>query len=149
MDKFFPIRYLKRFEGFYDDLPNLYIVTPTFPRFTQYADLARITNTLRLVPKVFWIVIEDTKKKTEKLSKFLTDSGIKFAHLNVKSPPYGPKLYRKIHKGVLQRNYALKWIRDNNLQNGVLFFADDDNSYDLQLFEEVYFLVLNNYYFIL
>lgn len=39
-------------------------------------------------------------------------------------------------KGVVCRNKALKWIREN-AHDGVLYFADDDNTYDIDLFREV------------
>jgi hypothetical protein len=43
-------------------------------------------------------------------------------------------------RGVLQRNTALEWLHTNLDSNnkGVVYFADDDNSYSLQLFEEVF-----------
>ena len=40
-------------------------------------------------------------------------------------------------RGVSNRNAALQWLRSNNITEGVIYFADDDNSYDLELFEEV------------
>lgn len=39
-------------------------------------------------------------------------------------------------RGVSNRNKGLEWIRQN-AKNGVLYFADDDNTYDLDLFNEV------------
>lgn len=42
-------------------------------------------------------------------------------------------------RGVHQRNAGLNWIRKQPSNTGVVYFADDDNTYDLQLFEEVYF----------
>ena len=39
-------------------------------------------------------------------------------------------------KGVSNRNGGIKWIREN-ANSGVVYFADDDNSYDIRLFEEV------------
>ena len=36
------------------------------------ADLVRMRNTLWLVPKLFWILIEDSPKKTYKMSKYNT-----------------------------------------------------------------------------
>ena len=40
-------------------------------------------------------------------------------------------------KGVLQRNEGLFWIRENipRSKNGIIYFADDDNTYDRDLFE--------------
>jgi beta-1,3-glucuronyltransferase len=43
-------------------------------------------------------------------------------------------------RGVSNRNCGLEWLRAN-AKNGVFYFADDDNTYDIQLFEEV------NYHF--
>lgn len=49
-------------------------------------------------------------------------------------------------RGAEQRNEALRWLREkadadkiNELifENAVVYFADDDNTYSLQLFEEV------------
>lgn len=40
----------------------------------------------------------------------------------------------------MQRNTALQWIRNNlkaDVAQGVIYFADDDNSYGLEVFEEV------------
>ena len=40
-----------------------------------------------------------------------------------------------------QRNRGFKWIRENHglsdTRNGVVYFGDDDNGYDVKLFEEV------------
>lgn len=39
-------------------------------------------------------------------------------------------------RGVSNRNRGLNWIREN-AKDGVIFFADDDNSYDVLIFEQV------------
>lgn len=39
-------------------------------------------------------------------------------------------------RGVSNRNRGLEWIR-SNASEGVLYFADDDNTYDLDIFDEV------------
>lgn len=47
-------------------------------------------------------------------------------------------------RGVIQRNLALDWIRNNlnsESNKGVVYFADDDNAYSLELFQEVSCLV--------
>lgn len=50
-----------------------------------------------------------------------------------------PAKYRKNKikpRGVSNRNRGLDWIRAN-ASEGVLYFADDDNTYDLEIFDEV------------
>ena len=40
----------------------------------------------------------------------------------------------------LNRNAGVEWIKGNvpeKLPDGVLYFGDDDNTYDLRLFEEI------------
>ena len=44
-------------------------------------------------------------------------------------------------RGVSNRNCGLEWLRAN-AKSGVFYFADDDNTYDIQLFEEVSTIVL-------
>lgn len=39
-------------------------------------------------------------------------------------------------RGVSNRNRGLSWIRAN-ATNGVFYFADDDNTYDLEIFHQV------------
>ncbi len=69
----FPIAYSLQFYEHYQDLPTIYVITPTDnKRPTQMADLVRMRNTLWLVPKLFWILIEDSPKKTYKMSKYNT-----------------------------------------------------------------------------
>lgn len=57
---------------------------------------------------------------------------------NVPAPM--PEEYKKRKgakpRGVSNRNRGLQWLRAN-ATSGVFYFADDDNTYDIQLFEEV------------
>lgn len=39
-------------------------------------------------------------------------------------------------RGVSNRNRALQWLRANATE-GVFYFADDDNTYDVNIFEQV------------
>ena len=43
---------------------------------------------------------------------------------------------KNLPRGVSNRNEAMDWIREH-VTEGVVYFADDDNSYDIRLFEEV------------
>ena len=41
-------------------------------------------------------------------------------------------------RGVEQRNTGLKWLREQQTDSsGVVYFADDDNKFDLRVFAEV------------
>lgn len=60
--------------------------------------------------------------------------------LTVMSTPM-PKRFKKKDKtkmprGVANRQAALTWIR-NNADKGVLYFGDDDNTFDLEMFEQI------------
>jgi beta-1,3-glucuronyltransferase S len=46
-------------------------------------------------------------------------------------------LLQTIGRGVFNRRAALAWIRQAGDPNAVVYFADDDNSYDVRIFEEV------------
>lgn len=48
--------------------------------------------------------------------------------------------YLHIPRGAANRNSALQWIR-LNIKKGVVYFADDDNTYDPLLFDQVGWLV--------
>jgi hypothetical protein len=69
-------------------LPTIYAVTPTYWRFVQKAELTRISQTLRLVPNVHWIVVEDSETKTELVRNLIVESGLVATHLNAKTPPF-------------------------------------------------------------
>jgi len=136
----FAIQNILKYQHTYDSLPFIFLVTPTYARCTQLADLTRLRNTLLHVPKLIWIVIEDSANKTNVISKFLNESRLSFIHLyqetTLKKKPDKSSWSR--HKGILQRNKAIDWLRNSSYQDGVVYFADDDNVYDLRLFDEVY-----------
>lgn len=141
----FPITYFLKFYDRYDKLPIIYIITPTNNRVeTQLADLTRVRNTLWLIPKIVWILVEDSPQKTRKISNFLKYSNLRFVHLCEETPndmkiQSSEKAWSK-PRGVWQRNKGIQWLRENAEwldHNGVVFFADDDNTYDIRLFEEM------------
>ena len=127
-----------------DNLPFIYGVTPTYKRFTQKADLTRLCQTVLHVPNFHWIIVEDSESKTDLVEKFLVRCKVKYTHLAVKTSPAfvrGKNEPRwKKPRGVEQRNAALNWLRHNTdvkEAGGVLYFMDDDNTYDLEIFEQV------------
>ena len=68
---------------------------------------------------------------------------VQSTHLNTRTDPSlqlkpnEPNWLR--NRGVEQRNLAIDWLRQHcdSETSGVVYFGDDDNTYDLQLFEEV------------
>lgn len=62
-------------------------------------------------------------------------SSLPYTHIS--SPkPYQYKLSRNFPRGVANRRAALSWLREN-VREGILYFGDDDNTVDLQLFDEI------------
>ena len=46
------------------------------------------------------------------------------------------RFFGRVPRGVVSRNTGLDWVR-RNANDGVVYFADDDNTYDIRLFSEV------------
>ncbi|XP_029434387.1 galactosylgalactosylxylosylprotein 3-beta-glucuronosyltransferase 1-like isoform X2 [Rhinatrema bivittatum] len=129
-----------------DHLPIIYVITPTYTRPVQKAELTRLSNTFLHVQNLHWIVVEDSPRRTVTVANLLEKAGLNFTHLNVESPKSmrtGLPLIPSSHspRGTLQRNRGLRWLRDNlstaRPPHGVVYFADDDNTYSLELFEEM------------
>ncbi|XP_014477532.1 PREDICTED: galactosylgalactosylxylosylprotein 3-beta-glucuronosyltransferase I isoform X2 [Dinoponera quadriceps] len=121
----------------------IYAITPTFSRPVQKAELTRLAQTFLHVRNFHWILVEDAPSKTGLVSSFLETSGLIYTHLSAATPP-NYKLGRndpnwKKPRGVEQRNAALRWLRENlkPSNRGVVFFADDDNTYAIKLFREM------------
>ena len=111
------------------NLPRLFVITPTKARLTQKADLIRLSQTLMNVPDLHWIVVEDSYRTSNMIERLLSRSGLPFTHLAKASTEefsHG--------KGMQQRNLGLEWLRRTyrNLSelHAVVYFADDDNTYD-------------------
>lgn len=122
-------------------------------RLVQKAELVRLSQTLSLVPRLHWLLVEDAEGPTPLVSRLLAASGLVFTHLAVLTPKAQrlregePGWVRP--RGVEQRNRALDWLRSGGGAvggekdppppgtRGVVYFADDDNTYSRELFEEV------------
>ncbi|XP_061817809.1 galactosylgalactosylxylosylprotein 3-beta-glucuronosyltransferase 1 [Nerophis lumbriciformis] len=124
-------------DGEYQNQPIIYAITPTYRRAVQKADLTRLANTFLNVVNLHWIVVEDSQNRTALVSRLLQTTGLPYTHLNVPSPT----TFKTNGKGTLQRNKALEWLREtfnvDDTHLGVVYFADDDNTYSLQLFDEM------------
>ncbi|XP_034034864.1 galactosylgalactosylxylosylprotein 3-beta-glucuronosyltransferase 1 [Thalassophryne amazonica] len=126
-------------------LPTIHVVTPTYTRPVQKAELTRLANTLLHVPNLHWILVEDSQRRTSLVSRLLRETGLNYTHLSVETPRNykvrGDTRDPRIPRGTIQRNLALRWLREifnvNNSQPGIIYFADDDNTYSLELFEQM------------
>ncbi|KAM8777788.1 galactosylgalactosylxylosylprotein 3-beta-glucuronosyltransferase 2 isoform 1-T1 [Rhynchonycteris naso] len=120
-------------------LPTIYAITPTYSRPVQKAELTRLANTFRQVAQLHWILVEDAAARSELVSRFLARAGLPSTHLHVPTP----RRYKRpgLPRATEQRNAGLAWLRQRHqhqhAQSGVLFFADDDNTYSLELFQEM------------
>lgn len=124
--------------------PTLYLITATYLRPTQRADLTRLAQTVASIPNHHWILVEDsTEDPPIWLQDLLTRLQINHTLLGCRARPQ--QLHQQqlavargklLAKGFLQRNCGLGWIQEHDVRVGVLYFVDDDNSYDLRVFEE-------------
>ncbi|UMM30376.1 hypothetical protein L5515_012283 [Caenorhabditis briggsae] len=113
------------------------VVTPTYKRMTRIADMLRMANTLSHVKDLHWIVIEDGNKTIPAVQDILDRTGLPYTYQAHKTALGYPR------RGWYQRTMALKLIRSNTSQilgqdhqEGVVYFGDDDNSYDIRLFTD-------------
>uniref|UniRef100_A0AC34QR12 Galactosylgalactosylxylosylprotein 3-beta-glucuronosyltransferase n=1 Tax=Panagrolaimus sp. JU765 TaxID=591449 RepID=A0AC34QR12_9BILA len=111
--------------------PTIIIITPTHKRPERLADMTRFSQTLMHVKNVHWIVIEDANQTTEVVDRLLRRSGIPYVYFFTTTKPGFPK------RGWTHRNMGLEYVRKhykNYQKEAVVYFADDDNSYDIRLF---------------
>ncbi|CAF0822155.1 unnamed protein product [Didymodactylos carnosus] len=123
---------------------RIYIITPTYNRTEQKADLTRLAQTFYLIPNILWIIIEDAEKPTFRLKKLLDSFSLPIVHLNYLTPGYLRIKITSTNKfkpprAMFQRNIALNWLRNNtkSTEDAIVYFADDDNTYDWRLFIEM------------
>ena len=132
-------------------LPYIYAITPTYERLTQKADLTRLCQTFKHISNFHWIVVEDADSTRDLIERFLKRCEIKYTYLAIRTKielqRAGNEPRWKKARGVEQRNAGLAWLRKNVQKataNGVVYFIDDDNTYDLELFEQVILLNIIN-----
>ncbi|CAL4063973.1 unnamed protein product [Meganyctiphanes norvegica] len=115
--------------------PTIYVVTPTYKRMTQIADMTRLSQTLMHVSNMHWIVVEDAETTSEVVHELIERTGLPYTHLAAAKPP-DTKESKWMGRGVFNRREALRWLREEKAE-GILYFADDDNSYDVRIFEQM------------
>lgn len=109
----------------------LIVVTPTYARPFQAYYLHRLAHTLRLVPSpLLWIVVEMSSQSTE-TADILRKTGVMYRHLVCDT-----NLTSIRDRNVHQRNVALSHIETHRL-DGIVYFADDNNMYSVDLFEHI------------
>ncbi|CRL04466.1 CLUMA_CG017549, isoform A [Clunio marinus] len=124
----------------------IYAVTPTYYRPVQKAELTRLSHLFRLVPNLFWVIVEDADETSILVRNLINRSGL--SHRSVLLHAKTPSDYKLSKKdphwskprGVEQRNLALDWIKrrvKHEPGHGIVYFMDDDNSYSVELFEEM------------
>lgn len=72
---------------------TVYVITPTYRRPEQVADLTRLAQTLMLVRDIHWLVVEDSHVKSPHLSVLLQSFGVRYNHLIGKYAPFGPLFF--------------------------------------------------------
>jgi len=107
--------------------PKILIVTPTYERIRRILYIKRLIKIFRNIRNILWIIVEDADRACPEVERLLKKSGIAYIYLNT-----GPTS----DFGNLQRDFALRYIRDRNLE-GIVYLADDDNYYDEKLFDEI------------
>jgi galactosylgalactosylxylosylprotein 3-beta-glucuronosyltransferase 1 len=108
---------------------QLIVVTPTYNRAFQSYFLNRLGQVLRLVPPpLLWVVVEMNSASME-TAELLRKTGVMYRHLVCKKNSTDVK-----DRGVHQRNTALEHIEHHKI-DGIVYFADDDNVYSLELFQ--------------
>ncbi|KAI1720159.1 glycosyltransferase family 43 domain-containing protein [Ditylenchus destructor] len=109
------------------------IITPTHKRPERFADMTRFSQTLMHIKGIHWVVIEDGNHTVPAVERILQRSKIPYTYFYTTTMPGFPK------RGWTHRNMGLEYIRkhyrDYN-RNAVVYFADDDNSYDIRLFDK-------------
>ena len=109
---------------------------PTYKRQNQRAVLVIQTQVFSTAKGIHLLLAEDSIKKTPWINNLLQKSQIPFSHLTCGNRP-SKNCTRFCARGWTVRNCALEWLNKTGIEHGVIYFADDDNFYDVRLFDEV------------
>lgn len=124
---------------------TIHLITPTYARLTQKADMTRLLYTLLHVDNLHWIIVEDDDEETELMARFIDNipTKISVTHLHQKTPKMDklatddPSWLKP--RGVQQRNAGIEFLLENFGKNdeGYVYFLDDDNTYNIEIFDEI------------
>lgn len=107
---------------------KLILVTCTYNHTNRIAYIKHlIKNIISKLNNYIWILVEDGNSTNTELSELLHKSNINYKYLF-----YGPTR----SGGNAQRNFALEYIVDSNI-DGIVYSVDDDNLYNIKLFNEI------------
>uniref|UniRef100_A0A1I7VKW0 Galactosylgalactosylxylosylprotein 3-beta-glucuronosyltransferase n=1 Tax=Loa loa TaxID=7209 RepID=A0A1I7VKW0_LOALO len=110
---------------------TIIVITPTYLRLARLADMTRLSQTLMHVSQLIWIIVEDAIHVSLSVKQLLDRSGLEYYYLAVKRRPGIPA------RGWTGRDAGLNFVRKRFASMGnkaVVYFADDDNAYDVRLF---------------
>ncbi|KHN82200.1 putative glucuronosyltransferase sqv-8 [Toxocara canis] len=117
-------------------LTQIIVITPTYRRASRLADMTRMANTLTHIENLHWIVVEDNNSPVAAVERLLNRTGLPYTYIAAKTVPGYPR------RGWYQRTVALQYLRNHTdevtegADRSVVYFADDDNSYDIRLFND-------------
>jgi len=108
-------------------MSEIILVTPTYKNPKRVFFIGECIKVFSNIQNLIWILCEDADGIDNEINEMLSKSGITYKYLS-----FGPTK----DKGNEQRNFCYEYIVNNNI-NGIIYNADDDNEYDIKLFDEI------------
>ncbi|XP_077560883.1 galactosylgalactosylxylosylprotein 3-beta-glucuronosyltransferase 2-like [Haemaphysalis longicornis] len=118
-----------------NSVPTVYVVTPTYRHATQIPDLLRVAQSLMLTTEVFWVLVNLANRPSKTVARLLRECGV--PHVLIHRRCTRRCRRSKMDRFALARREALGWLQKAASLPGVLYFADDDNTYHHRLFDEI------------
>ena len=118
----------------------MYVIMPTYKRAIQRSLLVMQIQVLSKASGIHLILSEESPRKTVWIRYLLLRSNMHYSHIACHPLTYVCTTCSKADarpKGLSGRNCALDWLKNNKIMTGIIYFADDDNFYDIKLFNEV------------
>ena len=106
---------------------TIIFVTPTYKNPKRVFFINECIKKFSNIKNLIWILCEDDNNIDIEINELLSMTCIRYKYLS-----FGPTK----DKGNEQRNFCYEYIVNNNI-NGIIYNADDDNEYDIKLFDEI------------